>query len=204
MYQLIGLPGARVGEGVMTAMAGHDGSSIVTMYRPESLQIRVDVRFEDIPKVSLDQPVRIDNAALSEPIVGKVLFISSEADIQKNTLQVKVAIDQPVNVFKPEMLVDVTFLAPKQLQQSAEPEQELRLYLPQQFVLTEESRQFVWLADQSAGVARRTPVETGSVGPGGLIEIIKGLDVGSRIITLGSDGLTDGQRIRVTGEDDSN
>ncbi len=67
VYQLIGLPGARVGEGVMTAMAGHDGSSIVTMYQPESLQIRVDVRFEDIPKVSLGQSVEIDNPALSSP-----------------------------------------------------------------------------------------------------------------------------------------
>jgi HlyD family secretion protein len=204
VYQLIGLPGARVGEGVMTAMAGHDGSSIVTMYRPESLQIRVDVRFEDIPKVSLNQPVRIDNAALPEPIIGTVLFVSSEADIQKNTLQVKVAIDQPTNVFKPEMLVDVTFLAPKQQKQTAESEQELRLYLPQQFVLPSEGGHFVWLADQSAGVARRTPVETGSIGIGGLIEIAKGLDVGSRIITLGTDGMTDGERIRVTGEDNIN
>ena len=44
---------------------------------------------------------------------GTVLFISSEADIQKNTLQVKVAIPDPPDVFKPEMLVDVTFLAPE-------------------------------------------------------------------------------------------
>lgn len=204
VYQLIGLPGARVGEGVMTAMAGHDGSSIVTMYRPESLQIRVDVRFEDIPKVSLGQPVQIDNAALPKPIIGSVLFISSEADIQKNTLQVKVAIDQSTDVFKPEMLVDVSFLAPKHKKQAVESEQELRLYLPQQFVLASESGNFVWVADQSAGVARRTPVETGSVGTGGLIEISKGLDVGSRIITLGTEGMTDGERIRVTGEDNIN
>ncbi len=114
VYQLVGLPGARVGEGVMTAMAGHDGSSIITMYQPESLQIRVDVRFEDIPKVGLGQPVKIDNPALATPISGRVLFISSEADIQKNTLQVKVEIESPPEFFKPEMLVDVTFLAPKQ------------------------------------------------------------------------------------------
>ena len=62
----------------------------------------------------------------------------------------------------------------------------------------------MWVADQSAGVARRTPVETGSAGTGGLIEISKGLDVGSRIITLGTDGMTDGERIRVTGEDNIN
>ena len=37
--------------------ANADGSTVVTLYRPEMLQVRVDVRFEDIPKVSLGQPV---------------------------------------------------------------------------------------------------------------------------------------------------
>ena len=204
VFKLVGLPGARVGEGVMTAMVGHDGSSIVTMYRPESLQVRVDVRFEDIPKVTLSQPVEIDNAALPKPIVGSVLFISSEADIQKNTLQVKVAIDSPPEFFKPEMLVDVTFLAPKEATRQAGKNEELRLYLPNQFVLRSDSGQFVWLADQSVGVARRQPVETGRAGNAGLVEITSGLDVGSRIITSGTEGLQDGDRIRVTGEVSAN
>lgn len=204
VYQLVGLPGARVGEGVMTAMAGHDGSSIITMYQPESLQIRVDVRFEDIPKVSLGQPVRIDNPALEDPIVGSVLFVSSEADIQKNTLQVKVAIDTPPEFFKPEMLVDVTFLAPKPKQQLEESKQELRLYVPQKFVGQFEGSPSVWIADQARGLARRVAVETGTVGNGGLVEIINGLDVGSRIITAGTEDLSDRDRIRVTGEDNVN
>ena len=204
VYQLVGLPGARVGAGVMTAMQGHDGSSIITMYRPESLQVRVDVRFEDIPKVSLGQPIRIDNPALDEPIEGSVLFISSEADIQKNTLQVKVAIDSPPDFFKPEMLVDVTFLAPRQQGAVAQSEQELRLYIPQKLVGQFEGTASVWIADQARGKARRVAVETGAAGAGGLIEITSGLDVGSRIITVGVEGLTENHRIRVTGEDNIN
>ncbi len=202
IYQLIGLPGARVGEGVMTAMADHDGSTVVTMYQPESLQVRVDVRFEDIPKVSLGQVVRIDNPALEEPILGSVLFISSEADIQKNTLQVKVAIDSPPGFFKPEMLVDVTFLASKQASQT-QTNQELRMFVPEKFVVPFEGGSAVWLADQSAGVARRKSIKTGAVANGGLIEV-EGLAVGSRIITSGTEDLADGDRIRVTGEDVTN
>ena len=200
VYQLVGLPGARVGEGVMTAMAGHDGSSIITMYQPESLQIRVDVRFEDIPKVSLGTPVRIANPALNEPIVGSVLFISSEADIQKNTLQVKVAIETPPDCFKPEMLVDVTFLAPKQNLQMDLSEQELRIFIPQKLVGQYEGSPMVWVADQSRGIARRVTVETGSAGNGGLIEIVTGLDIGSRVIATGAEDLSDRDRIRITGE----
>ncbi len=202
IYQLIGLPGARVGDGVMTAMQGHDGGTVVTMYRPDSLQIRVDVRFEDIPKVSLSQPVEIDNPALKEPIFGRVLFISSEADIQKNTLQVKVAIDSPPDFFKPEMLVDVTFLAPKlDLGNTPEAEQELRLYVPSLLVKQGDAGNFVWLADQSSGIAKRTPVTIGTHSNDELTEVISGLDVSSRVISTETEKLKDGMKIRVTGED---
>lgn len=204
VYQLVGLPGSRVGNGVMTAMPGHDGATIVTMYQPESLQIRVDVRFEDIPKVSLGQPVSIANAALDKPVVGSVLFVSSEADIQKNTLQVKVAIDEGSEFFKPEMLVDVTFLAPKQASQENQvSHKEMKLYLPEKYVGTFDGQPSVLVADQSSGCARRLNVVLGAAGSGGLIEIKQGLNVGSRIITSGADGLSNGDRIRIAGEDSS-
>ena len=200
IFRLIAHPGARVGGGA-NQMAGSDGSTVVTMYQPDKLQIRVDVRFEDIPKVTLGQPVEIDNPALSSPLTGKVLFVSSEADIQKNTLQVKVAIPNPPPVFKPEMLVDVTFLAPEQPDRKEEPSQELKLYVPRQLVQQGEGGSFVWVADQSEGVARRVTVQTDMVGSGALVQINSGLTTTSRLIVGGSDGLEDGQRIEVTSED---
>lgn len=200
IFRLIAHPGARVGSGA-NQMAGSDGSTVVTMYQPDKLQIRVDVRFEDIPKVTLGQPVEIDNPALSSPLTGKVLFVSSEADIQKNTLQVKVAIPNPPPVFKPEMLVDVTFLAPEQPDREEEPSQELKLYVPRQLVQQGEGGSFVWVADQSEGVARKVTVQTDMAGSGALVQINSGLTMTSRLIVGGSDGLEDGQRIEVTGED---
>jgi len=200
VFRLIAHPGARIGSG-MTQMTGYDGSTVVTMYQPRMLQVRVDVRFEDIPKVSLKQPVEIDNPALLSPLTGEVLFISSEADIQKNTLQVKVAIPDPPPVFKPEMLVDVTFLAPKQPERTSEATQEVKLYVLQQLIQQGEGGSFVWLADQSDGVARKTTIQTGAVGSNGLVEITSGLTVSSRIISSGTDGLQDGDRITVTSED---
>lgn len=202
VFRLIAHPGARIGSG-MTQMSGHDGSTVVTMYQPELLQVRVDVRFEDIPKVSLKQPVEIDNPALSSPLTGQVLFISSEADIQKNTLQVKVAIPNPPPVFKPEMLVDVTFLAPQQPERTSERAPEVKLYILQQLVQQSEDGSFVWLADQSRGVARKTTIQTGTVGSNGLVEVTSGLTVSSRIISGGTDGLHDGDRIIVASEDAS-
>jgi len=204
IFRLIAHPGARIGSG-MTQMEGHDGSTIVTMYRPSMLQIRVDVRFEDIPKVSLNQPVEIDNPALSAPLIGNVLFISSEADIQKNTLQVKVAIPDPPAVFKPEMLVDVTFQAPPNpvdiKKDDAGVKLQQKLYVPERLVIQNDVGACIWTADQSAGVAVQTKVETGATSGNGLIEIKKGLSVTSRLIVSGADDLRAGQRIHITGEE---
>jgi multidrug efflux pump subunit AcrA (membrane-fusion protein) len=197
VYQLMGFPGTSLTRESMIA----DGSTVVTLYRPDMLQIRVDVRFEDIPKVSLGQQVLINNPALRDPLSGSVLFVSSEANIQKNTLQVKVGIDAPSAVFKPEMLVEVTFLAPEPPKSAGDAEEVARLFLPQQLVLKDESGSFVWLADQSGGVVRKTPVTTGVAAAGGLVEISRGLSMGSRVVARGHENLEDGSRIRIVSED---
>ncbi|MCI0333534.1 MAG: efflux RND transporter periplasmic adaptor subunit [Planctomycetes bacterium] len=201
VYQLVAYPGTTL-TGGMGLVPNADGSTVVTLYQPNMMQVRVDARFEDIPKVTLGQPVRINNPALAAPIAGKVLFVSSVANIQKNTLQVKVAIDSPASVLKPEMLVDVTFLAPKAADQVAHSPEDIRLYLPQQVIQQGEDGPFVWLADMSDRVARRTPVATGSSATGGLVEVSgAGLTVASRVIARGYDNLGDGDRIRVVTED---
>jgi RND family efflux transporter MFP subunit len=198
VYRVIGHPGSRVG-GSAPSPAG-DTSTVVTLYRPESLQVRVDVRFEDLPQVSADQPVRIENPALSAPLIGRVLFVGSEADIQKNTLQVKLAFDTPPAVLKPEMLVDITFLAPRSSQPADPPSAHLRLYVPRRLVQQDEDGSFVWLADQSAGVARKVRVQTGAAGDGDMIEVLDGLTAASRLIAGGTEQLRPGERIRVMGE----
>lgn len=200
VFRLFAHPGARIGSGT-TQMAGHDSSTVVTLYRPDMLQVRVDVRFEDIPKVKLHQTVEIGNPALASPLTGQVLFISSEADIQKNTLQVKVEIPDPPAVFKPEMLVDVVFMSPAPSVTSRETgPRETRIFVPRQLVWDDGGAAYVWLADQSAKVARRQQIQTGPLHENGLIEVSQGLNLASRIIATGSEGLTDGCRIQVTGE----
>jgi HlyD family secretion protein len=200
VYQLVAFPGTTL-TGGMSPVATADGSTVVTLYRPESLQVRVDVRFEDIPKVGLGQPVQINNPALSTPISGKVLFVSSEANIQKNTLQVKVGIDAEQPIFKPEMLVDVTFLAPQRDESVSDVVEKTRLYLPQSVIARDEAGPFVWLADQSERIARRTAVTPGQAIAGGLVEVSGGVSMTSRVIVRGHEGLSDGERIRVAGEE---
>ncbi len=200
VFRLLAHPGTRVGMGQTTA-EGYDSSTIVTLYKPEMLQVRVDVRFEDLPQVSLGQTVELDNPALAERIQGRVLFVSSEADIQKNTLQVKVEIPEPQPVFKPEMLVDVTFLAAPRNQSPDDTPRNLKLYLPAKVVLQDERGPYVWVADQSQGIARKVPIEI-KLGKGTeLAEVTTALPVSSRIIVDPPQDLRDGGRIVVVGDD---
>jgi len=201
VWRLWASPGSRLFPG-MAQDHSRDGSTVVTMYQPGKLQVRVDVRFDDLPQVMPGQPALIEIPAVGQPLSGEVLFASSLADIQKNTLEVKVAIIDPPEVLKPEMLVDVTFLAPEPPEPAMAAERQQHLFVPKRLVRQGETGPFVWVADQTAGVARRTPIETGSRGGSEMIEVTRGLTITSRLIVTPAEGLEDGEAICVTGEED--
>lgn len=200
VLRVVAQPGARLSLG-RGEMGGQDASTVVTLYQPDRLQVRVDVRFEDLPQVVRGQPVLVESPAVGKPLAGEVLFLGSQADVQKNTLEVKVAIDRPPEVIKPEMLVDVTFLAPERPESGEPPTERLHVYVPKQLVRQGEEGPYVWVADQAAGVARRTAVVTGSRGDREQIEVTEGLNPSSRLIANPPEDLRDGERINVTGEE---
>ncbi len=98
---------------VLRQTAGQSSSTVVEMYDPQKLQVRVDVRLEDVPMVTPGQQVNIETASSADVIHGQVLQITSSANIQKNTLEVKVELLDPPLSVSPEMLVTAAFLAPK-------------------------------------------------------------------------------------------
>lgn len=178
-------------------------SAVVTLYDPKSLQVRVDVRLEDVPQVLIGQPAQIETAALSAPIAGEVVSVTTRADIQKNTLQVKVAVTDPPEVIKPEMLAKVTFLAPASpVSEGSEEESPLRLFVPQTLVQDADGGQAVWVADLTQGVAERRSIQIGRGATAeGLVEVTTGLQLTDKLIVGGRESLSEGVRVRVTGED---
>ncbi len=196
----------RILHAVGATLAGREqtgepaGDAVATIYQPGSLQIRADVRFENIRQVSAGQPTEIRCPAVDEVVRGTVITLGSEADIQKNTLQVRIAIHDPPDTFRPEMLVDVTFIEPEELTETSTQLTEHRLFVPGQLIFSNEGHSFVWLADQSGGVAAMRAVECGEQSPDGLTEILSGLSLTERLIAGETQGLRDGTRIRVTGE----
>lgn len=193
-------PGARL-MGI-NAASERDASTAVTLYNPQMLQVRADVRLEDVPQVQIGQPVQITTAAVREPLVGHVLTMTSLADIQKNTLQVKVAIDNPLDVIRPEMLAQVVFLAPPSPEATTQEKNDpIRLLVARELVETVENTSSVWVTDGARGVARRQSVQLGRAGTDQLVEVVQGLTALDKLIVGGREGLAEGTRIRVTGDD---
>jgi HlyD family secretion protein len=183
--------------------AEHKSSTVITLYDPQMLQLRADVRLEDMSLVRPGQPVQIDTASAKEPIAGEVLHATSQANIQKNTLEVKVAILSPPPTIRPEMLATATFLAPERPgARRDDSELQERLLIPRQLVESAGDAATVWIAGAD-GLAHRKSVRLGKAGTEELVEAFEGLTPTDRLIAGVREGLVDGDRIRITGEDGS-
>jgi RND family efflux transporter MFP subunit len=198
ILRVVASPGSRV-MGLETT-AGQSSSTVVEMYDPQKLQVRVDVRLEDVPMVIPGQQVNIETASSADVIHGQVLQITSSANIQKNTLEVKVELLDPPLAVSPEMLVTAAFLAPKSDISSDSMREAERIFVPESFVQASDSQSFLWIVDENSTARKRT-VELGGKAADDLIAIKSGLRVTDKLIASGRDGLRDGARVHVTSDD---
>ena len=84
---------------------------IVSLYDPGDLQVRVDVRQENIGGVFVGQTVDVyTDAELDRAYAGRVIRIEPMADFKKNTIQVKVKILDPSENLYPEMIARIRFM----------------------------------------------------------------------------------------------
>ncbi|QDT10163.1 efflux RND transporter periplasmic adaptor subunit [Planctomycetes bacterium K23_9] len=198
ILRLVASPGTRVmGPGTTP---GQSSSTVVEMYDPARLQVRADVRLEDVPMVISGQPVEIETASSAGVIHGRVLQATSSANIQKNTLEVKIELIDPPSTVSPEMLVTATFLAPMVADSVAESTETERMFIPKSLVQSDGEGDFVWIVDADE-LAQRRSVTPAKVGADGLVHIESGLRATDKLIVGGVDGLSSGSRVKVTGDD---
>jgi len=102
-------PGNRLGG---TARFGKEGmeSAVVRVYDPAHLQVRVDVPLADAGKVGVGTVATVTTEVVPDTVMrGVVTRVVHEANIQRNTVQFKVRLDDPPALLKPEMLTRVKF-----------------------------------------------------------------------------------------------
>ncbi|MEM1226318.1 MAG: efflux RND transporter periplasmic adaptor subunit [Planctomycetota bacterium] len=208
ILRVVATPGTRVMG--LEHFAGQSSSTVVEMYDPSRLQVRADVRLEDVPLVTPGASVEIKTASTSETLTAVVLQPTSTANIQKNTLEVKVSISEPTEALRPDMLVTATFLAPHTPESINAQNETTRILIPEQLVRRDASDRnrsqqtnlsaSVWIIDRDKRAARKT-IELGSLQTGGLVEVVSGLEVTDKLIVTGAEGLTPGDRLSVRGDD---
>lgn len=189
---------AAPGSKVMAIMDDPHSSHIVHLYDPAHLQVRVDVPLAEASRVGVGHRARIVAEVLPDRVFrGEVTRIVNEADLQKNTLQVKVRILDPVPELKPEMLARAQFLSPAPAGGGAERAAE-RVFAPERLVQRGMGHAMVFVAERGVAVHRMVVPGTGR--DGDWIEIASGLSPGDRLVDAPAGTITDGQRIRVAGE----
>jgi len=196
VMDLVARPGTQLTGGASGA------NTVVTLYDPNRLQVRADVRLEDVPMIVVGQSVEIQTASVKDSMKGQVLSVTSSANVQKNTLEVKIGITSPPPAIRPEMLVTATFLAVQLKGEEAPPTDQQRLFAPRSLIETSEAGPFVWIANDH-GRAQKQSIRLGKATNDQLIEVVEGLRPTDKIISEGRTELSDGTRVRVRGEDSS-
>lgn len=193
---------AQPGSKLMLGADNPHGAQVMRVYDPDRLQVRVDVPLVDAAKVGVGQQAEVIVDVLPDRVFrGRVTRVVHEADVQKNTLQVKVAMEDPSPEIKPEMLARARFLAQADAQRSTE---SLRVFVPEKLVQRGEgSHSQVWLADQARNVALLRTVTPGSGRVGEWMAVDEGLQPGDRLIVDPPSELRQGQRVRIVGEQDA-
>jgi RND family efflux transporter MFP subunit len=101
---------AAPGQKKMVGMDEIDSATIAILYELEHLQVRVDVPLADAAGLSVGQRAKIRTSLLPDEVFeGQVTRIEGAADLQRNTLQAKVRIENPSDKLRPEMLSRVEF-----------------------------------------------------------------------------------------------
>jgi RND family efflux transporter MFP subunit len=168
---------------------------VLSLYDPASLWVRVDVAQADIGKVTVGQGVEVRTQAEPERLFpGKVVRIDPEASFGKNTITVRVKLQDTKGRLHPVMTARVHFHAPgaEVDRTPGEPAKTL-LLIPRTAVIRKEGAAFVYLWVD--GVARRRAVELGGT-LGDAVEVTSGLASGARIILSPIEDLEDGAAVR--------
>jgi HlyD family secretion protein len=180
------------GEIVTISFIGGRGakSAVLSLANLRELDVEVDVSQNEIGKVRLRQAAEIVADAFRERrYQGHVSEMAPEANRQKATLQVKVRIEAPDGMVRPEMNAKVTFLEPPAGAGGA-----LQVLVPQEAVVTRDGQALVFVIEGGKAAAR--PVQRGGEVDGRL-EVRQGLRGDEMVVVRGAELLRDGQRVTV-------
>lgn len=185
-----------------------NGLQIFTVYNPESLQVRAEIPLSDAAKIQLGLPAVIMAEALPDKhFDGEIIRVVHQADIQRNSLQVKVAIRSPTHVLKPEMTVRVQFFSPRKLgknynkddnkESQADTGNVTNLLIPENLVHNPQGdKAQIWIVKNGTQAVLRD-ITLGVKSDKGMRIVTSGLQPTDKVISSKTDKLTLGARVQI-------
>jgi len=199
---------AAPGKKRMLGMDDPESAVIVELYDPQKLQARIDVPLNEAAALAVGQPVKFTTDLLPDlSLTGTVSRITGEADLQRNTLQVKVAVHNPDPRLRPEMLVRAEFYnggtssasIPNSDFRTPHSQNRLALYAPKAALFDRSGKSAkAWLAIN--GHAELRSVNLGVEERDDHLLVLEGLHSGDQLILPPHAKLSEGKRITSTSQ----
>jgi RND family efflux transporter MFP subunit len=171
--------------------AANAKAAVVTLADMGSLQVEVDVAESNIEQVRTGQPCEIQLDALPDTrFRGMVHMIVPTADRSKATVLVKVRFEETDRRILPEMSAKVAFLS----RSLREGERKPRITAASFAVVERHGRKVVFVVKDDRAV--ETSVTLGER-LGEVVEIVRGVKAGDRVVQSPDNSLKDGTRIKI-------
>ncbi len=208
---------AAPGQKKMLTMDAVDSATVAVLYDPQQLQARIDVPLAEAAQLTVGQPVRLRSELLpGKDFFARVTRIVGEADLQRNTLQAKVAIENPDQRLRPDMLCRAEFLeAPAAVAGVSTTENtetaptsasgRVQIFVPVAALTGDDSNQnqgSVWKVDASGDHVVPQTITLGREVRDDHRVVVEGLKPGDRVVLNPPSGLESGERFRATANAD--
>jgi RND family efflux transporter MFP subunit len=164
------------------------GFEVARIAPTERLIADVDLVGQDVARVAVGLPGRVRHYAWDDQYFqGEVLRLAPTIDATTRALRVEVEVDNPENLLRPGMFVEVTLV--KELRKAV-------TVVPREAV-TDRGGKWVVFVLKGQRVAMKEVVL--GLGDDDIVEIREGLEGGGRVVVQGLETLTDQTRVRITG-----
>ncbi len=195
VLRLLTSPGKRL----MQKMDSPESSTALILYDPGKLQARIDVPLAEASKIFIGQEVELSSSLLPNMVLkGKLTRIEGEADLQRNTLQVKVRLFEPDERLRPEMLCRAKFLSPMNDEVSKNHSGGLAVFVPKSLKSNDKAtNEWLWLVSPDGKYAKSREVTFGNEVVNGYVSVLSGLQAGEKVILNPPSFLKDGDRINI-------
>ena len=187
---------AAPGKKRMLNMDSPTSATIVELYNPKKLQARIDVALNEAAALSVGQPVELISDLLPDQVFkGVVTRVTGQADIQRNTIQAKIEIENPDSRLRPEMLIRAKFFQWSSNSPSVENKSStgrLSLYVPEKAIVNDSQ---VWvISNDSTAELRNIKLSAETRDDHRLV--LEGLQSGELVILPPFNELEEGARVK--------